>query len=320
MNPNPFITTFKRAKSAFLSGNSAAYLGIVIKLIRPVGLIMDSILAGKRNLDKQNTAVVPPCVMLVSPSRSGSTIIYQVLTRAFPCVYISNLHAIFPKNAFKYLLKKGSRSVSFNNYYGYTSTLRDVYEGNEIIEAIFRGNPSTIEIRNRFIRFTKMMGASEKLPLIFKNVSAYKNIYKLHQAVPELIFLRIRRDTNQVIQSMLKAYRELGYFYSTPEKVKKLNIPDPVEFTVLHLLGIEKEIDSQLQQISEENVIRWTYEDFCNNAPEMIENLVINYLKVESSSINHDIFKEPLQVSTRKKVEQEEAERIGKLVREHTHS
>lgn len=321
MRHNSLAGNLKRLKGALNSGNSAAYLGIFVKAVSPFGHLLDTIIYGILSKNEPRDNNILTCLMIVSPPRSGSTIIYQVLTRVIPCVYISNLHEISQNFASYYLQKKkffGENLSGFNNYYGYTSSINDVNEGNELIDSIFKDNADKNLIRKRFIKFVRMMRATQKQPLIFKNVRNYNNILRLHEAVPEIIFLRVKRNTEQVIQSVLRAYYELGKFHPIPEALINSGINDPIEFSVRQILEMEQEIDNQKKQIKQSAWVEWTYEDFCSDTLPMIENLAQNYLNMDLSCLRKEAISEPLRASYRLKVSEEEANRISLLLQEYS--
>jgi hypothetical protein len=205
----------------------------------------------------------------------------------------------------------------FRNYYGYTSSIYDVNEGNLIVEAFFHDKANREKIRERFVKFVAAMYATPDRPLIFKNVRAYNHIALLSSAVPEVVFLRIRRNPEQVIQSTLCAYHELGTFHPVPDNFKNTKINDPVEFAVKQYLEIEREIDLQMEQINQSARLEWRYEDFCSEPWSMIGDLAQNYLKMDPSLLNRNAVPR-LKVSNRVKVNNDEARRISILLEEIT--
>ena len=99
----------KRLLGALCSGHPAAYMGLLLKAISPFSQPIDKIIYRASKAPDESPryfAELPPCIMIVSPPRSGSTVIYQVLVRAIPSVYISNLHSLFPYCASRYMIKK----------------------------------------------------------------------------------------------------------------------------------------------------------------------------------------------------------------------
>jgi len=310
-----------RIKGAIASGHTAARLAILIQLISIPCKLIDKLLSFLIN-NKNKRDSLPPCLMIVSPPRSGSTITYQVLTRVIPSVYISNLHALFPGFASYYMKKKklfGVNLYSFNNYYGYTSKLNDINEGNSQIDYIFKNNAGKSLVRRRFIRLINKMGASNTYPFIFKNVRNYKNILRLHEAVPELIFLRIKRNPEQVIQSELKAHYELGTFHPIPHALSNISFKnDPVDFAVRQILEIEHEINEQKRKINSSNWIEWNYEDFCVNTAIKIEELAIRHFKLDFTQLRLNALKNPLKVSIKKKVTLADEDKIKVLLKKYS--
>ena len=308
----------KRFSGAVRSGNNAARLSLFFMALSPFTRLFDKLICQAIDNNKINGAL-PPCLMIVSPPRSGSTIAYQVLTRVIPCVYISNFHFLFPNYASFYLSRKnlfGINLSEFNNFYGYTSCIHDVNEGNEIIEKIFRRESNVKWIRKKFIKFLEVMRATCGHPLIFKNVRAYVHLALLHQAVPEIVFLRIRRNLEQIVQSVLKAYYELGTFHPIPEVLANRKINDAIEFAVYQIIEIERIIDIQKNRINQSTWLEWSYEELCSDPWPMIENIAENYLEVDLFQLRRNAVSD-LKVSKRIKVSADEAKRISFLLRTH---
>ncbi|QIZ69369.1 sulfotransferase [Oxynema aestuarii] len=310
----------KRLRGAIQSHSPAARLGILSIALSPITRSLDRIAYQLfRHHPLPENWTLPPCAMIVSPPRSGSTIVYQVLTRIIPSVYISNLHSLFPSLASSYLLKNdlfGKSNLKFNNYYGYTSQINDVNEGNQFIEQLLQDSENLSLIRSRFIRLIRMMQATRDCPFIFKNVRAYPKILKLHNAIPELNFIRVKRNPEQVIQSVVRAYYELGTFHPVPPSLKHSNIKDPVEFAIKQILEIEKTIDEQLKYIKRSSWVEVEYEAFCSDPWIVAENLLKNYLNLDLSCLRKDALSEPLKVSNRVKVSEGEAKQISFLLKE----
>ena len=315
--PNYYKIQFNRIKGAVVSKRKAAYVALLIKAISPVSQLLDKIVCKKIKINLYTNVSIPPCLMIVSPPRAGSTIISQILTRIIPSVYISNLHALLPGLASSIMHKTnsfGHKTYELKNYYGHTSGLFDVNEGNQLIDLLFKEKYNEKLLRHRFWQFITKMRASDLTPLIFKNIKNYKNILALHNAVPELIFLRINRNIEQVIQSELKAYYELGTFNPIPDFLSEIPYDDPVDFCVQQILGIEKIIDEQKVRISPAKWVEWSYGDFCNNTLPLIRNLAKNYLGLELNRLREYMLLEPLRLSHRKKVPDDDINRIRFLL------
>lgn len=265
---------FTRGWAAIKSRKRAASLGIALKLIRPLSIIFDSALP-KRKLNVNEAKAFPPLFFIVSPPRSGSTVIYQVLVRCIECIFFSNWHFLFPKSASKLFSNQLNRSLPFvfRNYYGYTPHMNDVNEGNEVFDKLFSGDDAS-EIRSRFKKFLSSFAIEAETPVIFKNVRNYENIALIAKAIPEMNFLCIKRDLNQNIQSELKGYRELGNFHPIPKHLAEINYNlAPVQFATKQIFSISKEIDLQLLEVAPERKFIIQYETFCKDPQSVLSKL-----------------------------------------------
>jgi len=172
MKLNRIQVLLSRVKAALFSGQHAAYLAMTMMAIGPFTRLLDRLLS-LFIPHRPRTDQIPPCVLIIGGSRSGSTIINQVVTRAVDCVYISNIHVLFPRtgNAWMRRFKGyGKADLKRKNYYGYTASIYDVNEANDDLEKIFVGDPDKAELRARFSEFVNRIGAKRNNPFIFKNV------------------------------------------------------------------------------------------------------------------------------------------------------
>lgn len=302
---NELVVLIKRIRSALFSGQRSAYLALLVMALSPLTRVLDGLFQ-----KKSANQGIPPCVLIIGGSRSGSTIIYQVLTRAVTSVYVSNLHVLFPNLGHR-LMKKfkgyGSASLDRKNYYGYTASLYDVNEANKELDKVFHGDPDTAEIRRRFASMVRQIGGSGSTPFFLKNVRHSEKLLQLEKAVPELFFLKIDRDLHQTAQSVLRAYWELGYFHPIPHALEAVPVTDPVEFAAREVLEIERELNSGVDAISPERRLRWTYESFCESPTFHLQQLNEKAFN-GNARIDLQFMKEPLRSSTRLKVTEKESE------------
>lgn len=311
--PSGFSATITRLFGALKSGYRAAYLALLIKLIKPITHLIDRISALFSH-SKKTGGSIPIPIMIVSPPRGGATIIFQTLVRVLPSTYISNMHALFPRHASQWVIQRdGKISFKSKNYYGYTANLFDVYEGNEFIDPIFDDTQSSTEIKNRFVKLLGNIKADPSMPFIYKNARNYNNTGLLSKAIPEVLFIRIKRNPEQVIQSEHRAYKELKTFHPIPDSLKNSNITDPLEFNVHQILEIEREIDRQKELIKPEQWVEWEYEAFCEDPIGHISKLA-EQLQIPLSTLRPERLTYKLKASSRKKVSDEEEKRISKLI------
>jgi hypothetical protein len=315
-HPFSIFAQIRRFLGALRSRNPAAYLGILLKAIGPLTHLFDQMIYSFSNSNKTIIRDIPPCVMIVGPPRSGSTVVYQVLARTIPCVYFSNTHSLFPNYASGWMKRRalfGANLRGCKNYYGYSASLFDTNEGNQIIAALIKENADRKIIRERFAKLIAVMQATHYQPFIFKNVRGYPYLMRIKEAIPEIIFLRIKRNREDVIQSVVSAYHELGTFHPIPDSLRISNIREPVEFAVRQILEIEKTIDAQREKIEKDSWLEWSYEDFCLNPWPMVERLASDYLDINTSRLRKDALP-ALRISKRVKVKANEAKRISFLL------
>jgi hypothetical protein len=265
------LSQIKRLFGALRSGNKAAYVAILILIIgSPVRIIDTLIYSLITQLFVRQKKKIPNCYLIVSPPRSGSTLIYQVLTRSLDCLYLSNLHQLIPCHASYVLnwLSSDSRKLT-RSYYGYTESLLDVNEGNNFINKIFENGDDPLVIREKFLRLLKRIDTRGKT-IILKNVQVFDKIHLLQKAVPELKYVRIKREPLQIIQSTLRAYYELGTFHPVTSSMKSHNLP--VSMAVNQYCDIEKELDLQLSTIAPSSIYTIRYEQFCKDPKSVISD------------------------------------------------
>ncbi len=309
----------KRLLGALRSGEEKSRLAIALRALGPIARTVDALWYHATHAAHDQAST--PCLMIVGPPRSGSTLIYQTLVRALPCAYLSNLHLLFPRHASRYLFRRGANNTltpTISNYYGYTGSLKDVSEANEIVGSLFAGNPSIDAINRRFHTLHAAACAGSNRPFIFKNVRAYAKLSELHDSVPHLLFLRVRRDPEEVVRSVLSAYHELGTFHPVPETLRGHSMDDPVKFAVLQILHIERAIDSQKQIINRDRWLEWEYEAFCREPWPLIADLAENYLHIDPSHIRQSDLPLSFQPSQRVKLSATATARISDLLRSYS--
>lgn len=307
------IIAINRIKAALSKGGSAARWSMFYMALAIPGRILDSVLL-KSFAKKDTSGKVPPIFIIVSAQRSGSTFTFQLLSRLIPTVYHSNLHSILPKYASSYLHKNelfGKDLKGFKNFYGHTAKINDINEGNGSLMPLFEGNPNKEELRRRFVEMASYMKGSDEMPLLFKNVHVFPFMQQIHEAVPEVKYIYLKRNEEQVIQSMLKAYYDLGYFNAIPKALEgQENQMGPLPFIVRQFIETEKGILVQKEQIAPSNWIEWSYEDLCSNCKGLLGDLLEQHTSLSRDKVNMDYLTSPLKASFSQKVSDKEVKEI----------
>jgi hypothetical protein len=308
----------RRLGGALCSGHPAARRSIARTALSPATRLLDHLLRALLPAPRLTLDAVPPCLLLVAPPRSGSTLIYQVLTQVLPCVYPANLHQLFPYTASWWMHRWGwfgSRAEGFSSYYGHTTSLKDVNEANDWTCWVLAAPSGRAGVRQRFLRFVRELRPTGALPLVWKNVGAYDQLPRLIEAVPELCFLRVRRDPAEIVQSELRGYRDLGTFHPIPASMRTRSLDDPVAFAVELILTIDAELDHARACSAPGQWEEWSYEGFCMHPLAHIEDLAQRRYPHLLSRLSQERIA-PLQQSTRPRVSGPERERIKHLLAE----
>lgn len=304
------FVSYKRIQSAVTKGQSAGRQALLRRLIAPISWPIDKAFYRKTTV----VSKMPPCVIICSPPRSGSTLIYQVLARIFHCSFIANLHQLAPRHATE-LLTKGHQLLrpadGLQSFYGHTSALTDVSEGNEMVNYWFKTFDEK-EIRLRVLETMEWLQASVERPAIIKNVGLFDKISLLYAAVPEVTILRLKRNMQSVVESELRGFRELGSINPIPAGLDIKAYENPAELVVNQILCIEKKLDEEMARIPQQRRLDWTYEEFLDSPKETVKKLS-SHIGIAPDWSKLDV---ELRPSSRNNVDKDSKREIAKLIAE----
>lgn len=305
----------QRIIGALKNGGEDAKMGILIHLLSPITQLIDSFILRKNTCDLENVKGI----IISGPPRSGSTLIYQAITCALPCMPFTNLHALFPRHASNIVRhinddRQASRT-QFKNYHGYTSSLYDVNEGNYIFSCAHKTD-NIEHLNKKFCEIISKLNPSPNEILIFKNVLAYNVLDRIYRATmdKQFVFIRVQRNPQAVIESALKVYKETRNFQPIPESLRKSAIDDPVDFAYQQIKAINATLDNQFKSIPENAKYVIQYEDFCKFPFKYLEKLAYCYFNLPKGSIKKCQALDSLKVSESVKVTKIEGEKIRDLL------
>lgn len=242
-----------------------------------------------------------PCLFIIGPPRSGSTIFYQLITSLLDLSYIDNLANLARNNPFfgmklSQALFSGKSHQSFNSNYGQTS------EGglHAPAEALFfyLWFPKDRHFTEASDLSPKQLDALRKTingitnthdkPLVIKNLSFSLRLQALREFIPDARYVVVRRDPLYTAQSLLLAMRknqqpENKVWGILPKDFEKLEGLDPHEMVVRQINQIERQIYTDLKKIPAEKVLFVDYEKLGDN----IDSILDNVIKLCSPSIVH---------------------------------
>ncbi len=271
----------------------------VFKYLSPVISLFEN--QKVKKYSKQNPHYSP--IFIIGPPRSGSTILYQLITNFFNVNYIDNLIHLSRENLFfgfwlSNLLFKNKGHNTFKSEYGNTQKfgLHAPSEGGNIWYQWFSKDKiyfdkndltekSILQIRNIFNAITNKYNK----PVVIKNLMFSQRIKALSQICPNAKFIVIKRSPEFNAQSIYKARlsQPKHEWWSThPKNYKELlNLP-LIEQSVNQVYFIEKQIHEDLRLFPTENITIIRYDDLINNCEKTLNNLrdFINTSKLKDYS------------------------------------
>ena len=231
-------------------------------------------------------------VFIIGAPRTGSTILYQLLTNELDVTYIDNFVDIFhrnflaafklssrlfgskPHNCFKSVhgntWKCGLHAPSECGEFWYQWLPRDRH----YITAEDVSDKTIEEIRNNI----NAPLAHFKKPFVFKNMNAGLRLKLLHKTNPDAKFIFVKRDPVDTAISILnvreKIHGTIDKWWSLiPPGYEELLTMRPVGQVVRQIYRIEKQIISDLKIFPDESTIEVNYMEIMSSYKDVMETL-----------------------------------------------
>jgi hypothetical protein len=231
-------------------------------------------------------------VFIIGAPRTGSTILYQMLTNKFNVLYIDNLVDQFHRNfyfgfclsekAFKHsahncfkskhgnTLECGLRAPSESGGFWYRWLPKEhhyISKGSLPDRAVNEMRGNIFSVMNKFDK-----------PLLFKNLNAGQRLGLISEIAPNAKFIYVKRDPMYTAQSIYKAKQKVGiqpdqWWSVKPKNYKDLLKLNPHEQIVKQIFFLEKQIEEDAKLFPKENFKTVQYLDFCNNTDQFIKNV-----------------------------------------------
>lgn len=248
--------------------------------------------------DTSTLSKLPP-IFILAPPRSGSTIIFQHLIRKYQSSYITNLMALAPRYmllAAKLQNSSFGKSAIKSSVYGFTSGLNAPSEAGAVNRFWFENENHESQIRNTIAFLSQLSGGN----FINKNLYNCLRIEEILSTLPECTFVKIRRNSCFVAQSILLAKKQLkipkNEFWSVPPPGHKdLTFNSQEEQVAWQATEIKKIIDSKLE--THYNFKTIEYEAFCESPENTIKTLGTQ-LKLSKREIRPDQFQNKKHTQT----------------------
>lgn len=218
-----------------------------------------------------------PIFVLGAP-RSGSTLLYQLLVVRFDVAYLSNLHCRFfgaPAFAERAFGKRLRPPADFSSRFGSTRGLAAPSECGPYWYRFFRKSPQHVSLAEadparleRLRESVRVFATAAGRPLVFKNLVNSVRLAPLAAALPEALFVFVRRDEADTAASILAGRRtvhadEYEWWSVEPPQLERLRALPPEEQVLEQVRAIESLVDETKEEIGHDRFLDLRYEDVC---------------------------------------------------------
>ncbi|MCG8610516.1 MAG: sulfotransferase [Pseudomonadales bacterium] len=222
-----------------------------------------------------------PPIFIIGAPRSGSTLLFQLVTDYFDVGFLSNGHMrMWGAPGFYEYLTRASRKHHQSNYRSRLGQTQGEYapnEGGPFFYRFFRRSPQYVPLDavnpTQMENFTQAVGtftAACERSIVFKNMHCALRLRPLAQALPNALFLVINRSLLDNSQSLLAARMKTYGNYETwwsmePPSFETIKNLPAEEQVVRQILDIQRLIDEDKQAIGADRFLELHYETVTQN-------------------------------------------------------
>lgn len=214
-----------------------------------------------------------PAVLMVAPPRSGTTLLYQLLTLKYDFFYPTNLLAkcynypyVFSQSIDDLNLDSVRQSSHFTSHLGNTHDFLEPHEWGWFWERFLLKNDQSL-----YHELSALQSLYPK-PMIFKTIYFNYHVEKLVTFLPKAIFLRVYRNAIETIYSIYNAIQTKQQPIGSKEHytayVRYMN--DPLRLAVLEYCYDMKVLDATLQN---KTVLTVSYDDVVENTDTVLNEV-----------------------------------------------
>lgn len=240
-----------------------------------------------------------PVVFLIGPPRTGSTILYQALTNFCDVSYIDNLTCLFHRSLFfgsilSHVRFGNTEHNNFKSEHGATSQfgLHCPSECGEFWYRWFPRDPHFVEANSLAPRKTSALSTEINRvvrffgrPFVIKNLVCGQRLRVLAKIFPDAKVIVVERNTDEVVESILKARKVRNIKEGTWWSVKPPGYRNYVGCPEVELVQAQVRLISEIIQedtalFKPENVRTVNYSDFD-------EDLIVELAQWINARIKH---------------------------------
>ncbi len=298
--PGHLNNLIKTTVRVWFSGSAIGRYQITIYalslLLFPIDYLLSKLLPNKESKSLVQSA---PMLFISGYARSGTTLIYQVLTDVLDVERIDNLLVLFPRSYLrvKFLLRRlgllRKQDGVSENFFGLTKGLTGANDGGQLYRSWFNdatalwgdmlGSRQVSQIKNFFSTHTSLF----ENPLVSKNCNSYLMFAELSRLLPNARFLFIRRDPTYIIASTLKSR---NFVQGSTERAWEIswaaeNIDhplDPADEIALNIRHSHELMEEFKKTIADNLYMEIDYEDFCRLPKETVKRIASTLLNQDA--------------------------------------
>jgi len=268
-------------------------------------------------------------LFIVGLPRSGSTLLYQLVTYCFAVCYLNNVMARCRFPCFTSYVTKEMNGCTptydFNSWYGETKGWRSPAAGWLFWDTFFKTGQMNYldekglehEMGLKLRKTILLMQHIFDKPFVNKSQSIPVRILPINKFLPESLFVRIYRDHVDIAQSVLKGrkdkYHNTNHWFSAkPSRYSELADKDHITQICGQIFYLEKDMDRDLGNIGQHRCLNVSYKELCHD-PLQVCLQIERFYNANTVSRTIRIINSPpanFDFSTGKKCNDEEYQRL----------
>jgi hypothetical protein len=270
-----------------MNNNPNIHLRRLFKYFSPLFSIIENRIINKYGKHKTSC----PVVFIIGAPRSGSTILYQILTSFLDVQYINNFIDLARENInFGFLLNnrylRKTSHKSYKSEYGKTNKegLNAPNEGMFWYKWLPKDKhyvtSEDVSPKNKDILMKKVNAVINRYrkPFVIKNLSFSMRLDLLKEIFPEAKYIYIKRNPAETAMSVLKArldnkIKKNKIWSILPKNYKEIERLEEKEMVISQIYHIEKQINIDSKKLTPDNFKIVYYEELCKNTLSVIDDL-----------------------------------------------
>jgi hypothetical protein len=223
---------------------------------------------------------------VIGTPRSGSTLVYQLLVQAFDVGYLSNRHCRWwgaPSLVERFW--HPSPPAVYESRFGRTVGPAAPSECEGFWYRFFRRSPQYVPLgeadpaRLRRLRAAvRRLGDAAGRPLVFKNLLNTLRLRPLGTALPEAVFVCVRRDVVATAASLLESRRTISgdvtkWWSAEPPEIEELRRLPPEQQVVEQVRRIEALVHRDRESLGAGRFLELRYEEVCEDPAEAMREV-----------------------------------------------